>query len=108
MRSSAGAVSPSVPYRDGATPRRYLPDFVVRIDDGRDDPLNLIVEIKGEKDTTTQIKAETMRTQWVPGINNLGSYGRWDFVELTDAFVIEEEFGKLVEQFKTRAPRREV
>jgi type III restriction enzyme len=51
-----------VPWRDGATPRRYLPDFIVRLDDGHgpDDPLNLVVEIKGQKDATTQIKAETM------------------------------------------------
>ena len=36
-----------VPYRDGATPRRYLPDFILRVDDGRPDPLNVVVEIKG-------------------------------------------------------------
>ena len=65
-----------VPWRDGATPRRYLPDFIVRIDDGHgaDDPLNLVVEIKGQKDAATQIKAETMRTLWVPGVNNLKTY----------------------------------
>ena len=40
-----------VPYRDGATPRRYCPDFIVRIDDGGDEPLNLIVEIKGYRGT---------------------------------------------------------
>ncbi len=28
-----------VPYLMGAIPRRYLPDFIVRIDDGRADPL---------------------------------------------------------------------
>ena len=75
-----------MPWRDGATPRRYLPDFIVRLDDGRgpDDPLNLVVEIKGQKDATTQIKAETMRTLWVPGVNNLKTYGRWDFIEFSD------------------------
>jgi type III restriction enzyme len=99
----------AVPYRDGATARRYLPDFIMRIDDGHaDDPLNLIVEIKGQKDAVTQIKAETMRTQWVPGVNNLGSYGRWDFVEFCDVFAIEEAFAKLIGDLKARAPRREV
>src|SRR5581483_10069389 len=35
-----------VPYRYGSEARRYLPDFIVRVDDGRegDDLLNLIVE----------------------------------------------------------------
>ncbi len=36
-----------VPYRYGSETRRYLPDFIVRLDDGGDDALNLIVEIKG-------------------------------------------------------------
>ena len=36
-----------VPYRDGAVPRKYGPGLVVRVDDGRDDPLNVIREPKG-------------------------------------------------------------
>jgi type III restriction enzyme len=98
-----------VPWRDGSTPRRYLPDFIVRIDDGRgpDDPLNLVVEIKGQKDAITQIKAETMRTLWVPGVNNLKSYGRWHFVEFSDVFAIEEEFGKLIQQVRSKAGKLE-
>ena len=32
-----------VPYRDGASNRRYWPDYIVRLDDGRPDPLNLVV-----------------------------------------------------------------
>jgi type III restriction enzyme len=95
-----------VPWRDGATPRRYLPDFIVRIDDGNgpDDPLNLVVEIKGEKDATTQIKAETMRTLWVPGVNNLKVHGRWDFVEFDDVLAIEERYSALVKSL-TQADR---
>ena len=93
-----------VPWRDGATPRRYLPDFVVRLDDGRgpDDPLNLVVEIKGQKDATTQIKAETMRALWVPGVNNLKSHGRWDFIEFSDVFAIEENYAALVAKFMAK------
>jgi type III restriction enzyme len=87
-----------VPWRDGSTPRRYLPDFIVCIDDGRgpDDPLNLIVEIKGQKDILSKMKAEAARTLWVPGVNNLKTHGRWDFVEFGDVYTIEEEFGKLM------------
>ena len=45
-----------VPYRDGATPRRYWPDYIVRLDDGRgpEDPLHLVVEIKGYRRTATR------------------------------------------------------
>jgi type III restriction enzyme len=35
-----------VPYRDGAVPRKYIPDFIVQVDDGRIDLLNLILETK--------------------------------------------------------------
>ena len=98
-----------VPWRDGATPRRYLPDFIVRIDDGNEsnDPLNLIVEIKGQKDATTQIKAETTRTLWVPGVNNLKTYGRWDFIEFDDVFAIEDAFARLIQGLQKDARARE-
>jgi type III restriction enzyme len=85
-----------VPYRDGAIPRKYLPDFILRIDDGGPEPLNLIVETKGYRKGDAQLKAETMRTLWVPGVNNLGTYGRWAFAEFTDVFEIEARFRKLI------------
>ncbi len=83
-----------VPYLAGTEARRYLPDFVVRIDDGHgpDDPLMLVVEVKGERDVDDQIKAETMRSLWVPGVNNLGDWGRWGFIELKDAFDMEADY----------------
>jgi len=85
-----------VPYRDGAIPRKYLPDFILRIDDGGPDPLNLIVETKGYRKGDAQLKAETMRTLWVPGVNNLGQYGRWAFIEFTDVFEISPAFDRLI------------
>lgn len=96
-----------VPYRVGATPRRYIPDFIVEIDDGhgREDPLRLIVEVKGFRGIDEQIKAETMKNLWVPGVNNLESYGRWGFVEFRNAFAMEEEWGRLLDGFTARRPR---
>jgi type III restriction enzyme len=87
-----------VPYRDGATPRRYLPDFILHVDDGHDDLLTLVVEIKGFRRGDAQLKAETMRNLWVPGVNNLGRYGRWAFAEFTAVFEIEARFNEWVEQ----------
>jgi type III restriction enzyme len=90
-----------VPYRLGSMPRRYLPDFIIQVDDGHgpDDPLNLIVEVKGFRGLDAQIKAQTMETMWVPGVNNLKTYGRWAFTELRDAFAMEEEYEKLIASF---------
>lgn len=113
-----------VPYRFGSQSRTYIPDFIVVLDDGqgrssvaeaRDgdsdrcrgdtDPLNLIVEIKGYRREDAKVKKITMETYWVPGVNNLGTYGRWAFAEFTDVYEmqsdfkdkVENEFNKMVE-----------
>lgn len=86
-----------IPYRYGSDTRRYLPDFIVLVDDGRgeNDPLHLIVEIKGYRREDAKEKRTFAETYWVPGVNNDGRYGRWAFAEFTDAYDIEEEFGKV-------------
>jgi len=96
-----------VPYLSGSEARRYLPDFIVKLDDGHgaDDPLMLVVEIKGERDIDDQIKAETMRTLWVPGVNNLGDFGRWSFIELRDAFNMARDYSAAVEVLVGRMSR---
>lgn len=86
-----------VPYRYGSETRTYLPDFIVLVDDGHEDPLHLIVEIKGYRREDAKIKKETMETYWVPGVNNLGKYGRWAFAELTDFYQIQTDFEAGVE-----------
>lgn len=87
-----------VPYRDGSTPRRYIPDMIVRLDDGNgpDDLMNLVLETKGYRKGDAQLKAETMKTLWVPGVNNLGTHGRWRFAEFTDVFDMDQAFAALV------------
>jgi type III restriction enzyme len=88
-----------VPYLMGATPRRYIPDFIVRIDDGEGEPLNLIVEVKGYRGENAKEKANTMRAYWVPGVNNLGKFGRWAFAELTEVYEFAGVFDRLVASF---------
>ena len=82
-----------VPYKDGSTARVYVPDFIVMIDDGKgpDDPLHLVVEIKGRRDESVKLKSETMRNQWLVGVNNLGSFGRWEFAEMPDIYEMEDD-----------------
>ena len=88
-----------IPYRYGSLVRRYRPDFIVKVDDGHgdDDLLNLIVEIKGYRGEDAKDKKATMDTYWVPGVNNLGTYGRWAFSEFTDVYEIESDFKAKVE-----------
>jgi type III restriction enzyme len=88
-----------VPYRYGSETRKYIPDFIVLVDDGRapEDPLHLIVEIKGYRRQDAVVKKETMDVYWVPGVNNLGNYGRWAFAEFTDVFQMEEDFAAKIE-----------
>jgi type III restriction enzyme len=86
-----------VPYRYGSETRTYIPDFIVLVDDGHDDPLHLIVEIKGYRREDAKDKKLTMETYWVPGVNNLGKYGRWAFAEFTEVYQIEMDFEAKVE-----------
>jgi type III restriction enzyme len=98
-----------VPYRYGSETRKYIPDFIVLVDDGHgeDDLLNLIVEIKGYRREDAKEKKSTMDTYWVPGVNNLKQHGRWAFAEFTEVYQIEAdfkakveaEFNKMIDQF---------
>ena len=87
-----------VPYRYGSGMRKYRPDFIVLVDDAHDDLLHLIVEIKGYRREDAKEKKATMDTYWVPGVNHLSQYGRWDFAEFTDVYEIQAEFEAKVEQ----------
>jgi type III restriction enzyme len=106
-----------VPYRRGGEVHHYQPDFIVRLEDGHGEEnlLNLIVEIKGFRGEDVKDKQTTMETFWVPGVNRLGTQGRWAFVEFGDVYQIaadfkakvEEEFQRMV-QVAIGAPSAEV
>lgn len=76
-----------------------VPDFIVLVDDGygEDDLLHLIVEIKGYRREDAKEKKSTMDIYWVPGVNNLGNYGRWAFAEFTEVYQMQHDFAKKVE-----------
>jgi type III restriction enzyme len=95
-----------VPYRMGSTPRIYIPDFILRIDDGQEDLLNLIVEIKGYRGQDAIVKKETMETYWVPGVNNRKIYGRWAFTELADIYAMHEDFERLLTELIDQHAKR--
>ena len=95
-----------VPYRYGSETRKYLPDFIVLVDDGHgpDDLLHLVVEVKGYRREDAKDKKSAMDIYWIPGVNNLKTYGRWDFVEFKDIYQmdanfkakVEDEFNKMI------------
>ena len=82
-----------VPYRIGAQPRTYLPDFIVLLDDGHgeDDLLHLVIEVKGYRGEDARDKKAAMETCWVPGVNRHGGYGRWAFAELRDVYTMRDD-----------------
>lgn len=95
-----------VPYQLAGELRRYLPDFIVLIDDGHPpkpdgspDLLHLVVEIKGYRGEDAKVKAATIRDYWIPGINHLGIHGRWAFAEFCDVYEIQADFAAKVEQY---------
>jgi type III restriction enzyme len=75
-----------IPYTVGGEEHNYYPDFIAKVDDGhgRDNLLNLIIEVTGKKDKDKEAKVSTARTLWVPAINNHGGFGRWDLIEIRD------------------------
>jgi len=88
-----------VPYRFNSEMKRYRPDFIVLIDDGQGakDPLHLVIETKGYRSEDAKVKKMTMDTYWVPGVNNLGTHGRWAFAELIEIYEMEDDFGAKVQ-----------
>ena len=87
-----------IPYRHGSEPHIYLPDFILLLDDGAGagDPLHLIVEIKGKRRESDKDKKMAVETYWLPGVNRLARFGRWDFAEFRDVHEIEADFAALV------------
>jgi len=82
----------------------------VRIDDGRgdDDLLNLVVEIKGYRGEDAKDKANTMDAYWVPGVNNLGTFGRWAFAEFKESvYAIAANFDAVIAPLSPSAWSRE-
>ncbi|MDZ4345107.1 MAG: hypothetical protein U1E51_22010, partial [Candidatus Binatia bacterium] len=64
---------------------------------GDNDLLHLVVEIKGYRGEDAKEKKSTMETYWLPGVNNLGTQGRWAFAEFTEVYQIEADFKAKVE-----------
>lgn len=87
-----------IPYTLNGEEHSYLPDFIARLDDGqgRANPLNLILEVTGEKKPDKAAKVATARALWVPAVNNHGGFGRWGFVEITDPWNAKNQISAIL------------
>lgn len=65
-----------VPYRKDQVRRRYLPDFIVELKNGK----RLVVEIKGQLGDG-DIKAAAAK-RWCQAVNNDGRFGEWSYFML--------------------------
>ncbi|MBQ7545230.1 MAG: DEAD/DEAH box helicase family protein [Synergistaceae bacterium] len=62
----------SVSYMFGGKVHRYLPDFLVRLSNGR----TLILEVKGRESEQDRVKREAL-ADWVKAVNLVKVYGEW-------------------------------
>ena len=56
---------------------------------GHKDPLNLILEVSGEARKDKAVKVDTARSLWIPAVNNHGSLGHWEFLEISDPWDLQ-------------------
>jgi type III restriction enzyme len=82
----------TIRYTFDTESRAYIPDFIAKMEDGHaDDLLNLVIEVTGQSRPDKVERVATAREQWVPGVNALQRFGRWDFIEITDPWNAETD-----------------
>ena len=93
----------TIPYTLNGEEHGYVPDFIVRLEDGHgaDDLLNLILEVSGEARKDKAAKVATVRNLWVPAINNHGGFGRWEFLEISDPWDAQNTIRACLQNEKT-------
>ncbi|MBU4233977.1 MAG: DEAD/DEAH box helicase family protein [Proteobacteria bacterium] len=74
----------AIPYTIDGEEKNYYPDFLVRVGAVPSPPLNLIIEVTGERRPDKAAKVATARNLWIPAVNNHGGYGQWAFLEIAD------------------------
>lgn len=83
----------TIPYTLNGEGHEYIPDFIAHIEDGhgKEDLLNLVVEVSGREKHDKKEKVATARMLWVPAVNALGKFGRWAFHETSDPWNVMNE-----------------
>jgi type III restriction enzyme len=84
----------AIPYLHASGMHEYVPDFLVRLDNG----MTLILEAKGGRDEKAEVKAQAAE-RWVAAVNADGRYGEWRYAICRDMnlvpHVIDETFSEV-------------
>lgn len=86
-----------IPYWESQVRRDYFPDFIVVTDTG----MQVIVEVKGRETDNSDAKAAAAR-RWVAAINDLTTYGSWDYVVVTEL----EKFSSILDNYCSKKSTR--
>lgn len=87
-----------VPYTLNGQRRSYLPDFIARVDTGDDEPLNIVIEVKGLRRDDVAEKSTAARDYWIPAVNNLGDYGQWAWAYCDDVPMFRSELDRVIRE----------
>jgi type III restriction enzyme len=92
----------TIPYTFNGDERAYFPDYIIRIEDGRgrEDVLNLVLEVSGEARKDKAAKVAATRNLWIPAINNHGGFGRWAFLEIVDPWDAQNTIRAFLKGYK--------
>jgi type III restriction enzyme len=84
-----------IPYEFMGVSHDYEPDFLVRLAND----LQLLLEIKGyEFNNQEQINSKhNAARRWVTAVNNLGEFGKWDFLVCRDLDMLHEKLAGFVQ-----------
>jgi type III restriction enzyme len=86
----------AIPYLHASGMHEYVPDFLVRLDNG----MTLILEAKGGRDENAEVKAQAAQ-RWVAAVNADGRCGEWRYAICRDMnlvpHVIDETFSDVLE-----------
>ena len=93
-----------VPFRKMGWAHYYVPDFIVILKERNGFCWNLVVEVKGEQNEDSERKAETMKNQWIPAVNQAKEFGQWGFLELSNINTMENEFDKYISSLGDSLP----
>jgi type III restriction enzyme len=79
-----------IPYEYDGAPRVYMPDFLVRLTDGR----TLVLETKGYLTDEDKAKHAAAK-RWVSAVNHWGQLGTWSFLLCVDPQDLINQIGLL-------------
>ena len=76
-----------IPYMYLDKEKDYIPDFIACVTTPSGERVHLVIEISGwSNDETGHKDAKRYYAShlWIPAVNNLKTYGRWDFIEISE------------------------